>query len=131
MMFGNYFLVFIYVGFFLLFSYIINQSDDVGNFGVDCFGIDVDNVLNVMDVNIFFGFGIGLGLGVRIVFDLDVLLFYGVMCVEVVVDGIFCKIGGCIGCFSFGFNNWYLFGNVYVYVNGEVGVQVKVFGKNW
>ena len=130
MMLGNHFPAPTYAGLPPLPSYITNQSDDAGNSGVDRSGTDADNVLNAMDANTSFGFGIGLGLGARIAFDLDVPLFYGAMRAEAVVDGILRKTGGCIGRSSFGFNNWYLSGNAYAYVNGEVGVQVKVFGKN-
>ena len=129
-MLGNHFPPPTYAGLPPLPDYIINQTDNAGNSGVNRSGTDADNVLNAMDANTEFGFGIGLGLGARIAFDLDVPLFYGAMSAEAVVDGILRKTGGCVGRSSFGFNNWYLSGNAYAYVNGEVGVQVKIFGRN-
>ncbi|MEO0875066.1 MAG: hypothetical protein AAFY48_10710, partial [Bacteroidota bacterium] len=129
-MLGNHFPPPTYAGLPPLPNYITNQSDDAGNAGVNRSGTDEDDVLNAMDASTSFGFGIGLGLGARVAFDLDVPLFYGAMSAEAVVDGILRKTGGCVGRSSFGFNNWYLSGNAYAYVNGEVGVQVRIFGRN-
>ncbi|MEO0722907.1 MAG: hypothetical protein AAFZ63_00095 [Bacteroidota bacterium] len=130
MMLGNHFPPPTYDGLPPLPSYITNQTDDVGNAGVNRDNSDEDDVLNAMDADTEFGFGIGLGLGAKVAFDLDVPLFYGAMSAEAVVDGILRKTGGCEGQSSFGFNNWYLSGQAYAYVNGEVGVQVRFLGKN-
>ncbi len=130
MMLGNHFPPPTYAGLPPLPDYITNQTDDAGNAGVSRNGSDAETILNAMDSPFSSTFGIGTGLGVRAGFTLDnVPIFYADMSAEVVVDGLLSKTLGCADGSRLGFNNWYLQGQAYAYVNGEVGARVKFLGR--
>ena len=109
-----------------------SKSDDFGNGPLSRNQDEAQQMQDRLNGSNESTFGIGLGLGLEFQFKLDVLIFYTNFKANVVTDfALTLPDQGCAGENSVGFNGWFAAGQAYAFVEGNVGVKGRLFGKNF